>query len=58
MEHNVKSVDFKNVGFTRVSGIGVRFLDGKTAKNNLNLGCSAIYSRDCMYIFSKRAEMT
>lgn len=58
MGFNVNAVDLKNVRFTRVSGIGVRFLDGKTAKNNLNLGCSAIYSRDCMYIFSKRAEMT
>lgn len=58
MGFNVNVVDLKNVGFTKVSGIGVRFLDGKTAKNNLILGCSAIYSRDCMYIFSKRAEMT
>lgn len=58
MGFNVNAVDLKNVGFTRVSGIGVRFLDGKTAKNNLDLGCSAMYSRDCMYIFSKRAEMT
>lgn len=46
MEYNAKCVNLKNVGFTRFSEIGVRFLDGKTAKNNLNLGCSAMYSRD------------
>lgn len=58
MGFNVNGVDLKNVGFIGGSGIRGRFLDGKTAKNNLNLGCSAMYSRDCMYIFSKKAEMT